>query len=72
MDIFVWDEFGQAMKPILTVVLDDYSRAVAGYYLDFVPPSAQRTVLALRQAIWHKQEPNWLICGIPERLYTDR
>lgn len=72
MDIFVWDDFGQAMKPILTVVLDDYSRAVAGYYLDFAPPSAQRTALALRQAIWHKQESNWLICGIPERLYTDR
>lgn len=72
MDIFVWDDQGQALKPVLTVILDDYSRAVVGYYLDFVPPSAQRTALALRQAIWHKKEANWLTCGIPEKLYTDR
>jgi len=72
MDIFVWDDLGQALKPVLTVILDDYSRAVTGYYLDFVPPSAQRTALALRQAIWHKKELNWLACGIPEKLYTDR
>lgn len=72
MDIFVWDNHGQALKPVLTVVLDDYSRAVTGYYLDFDPPSAQRTALALRQAIWHKKETNWLACGLPEKLYTDR
>lgn len=72
MDIFVWDDLGQALKPVLTVILDDYSRAVTGYYLDFVPPSAQRTALALRQAIWHKKEPTWLACGLPEKLYTDR
>ncbi|MBX9721656.1 MAG: DDE-type integrase/transposase/recombinase [Candidatus Obscuribacterales bacterium] len=60
MDIFVWDDFGQAPKPVLTIILDDYSRAVTGYYLDFVPPSAQRTALALRQAIWHRKEANWL------------
>ncbi len=72
MDIFVWDDLGQALKPVLTVILDDYSRAVTGYYLDFVPPSAQRTALALRKAIWHKNETNWLACGIPEKLYTDR
>ena len=72
MDIFVWDDSGQALKPVLTVVLDDFSRAVAGYYLDFVPPSAQRTALALRQSIWHKTESNWLVCGLPEKLYTDR
>lgn len=72
MDIFVWDEFGQALKPVLTVILDDYSRSVSGYYLDFSPPSAQRTALALRRAIWHKDEQNWLVCGIPDKLYTDR
>ncbi|MGH2506832.1 MAG: Mu transposase C-terminal domain-containing protein [Ktedonobacteraceae bacterium] len=72
MDIFVWDQFGQALKPVLTVILDDYSRAVAGYHLDFVPPSAQRRALALRQAIWHKKDPQWLVYGIPDKLYTDR
>ena len=71
MDIFIWDNSGQALKPVITVILDDYSRAVTGYYLDFVPPSAQRTALALRQAIWHKDEPKWLACGIPDKLYMD-
>ncbi len=71
MDIFVWDQYGQAMKPVLTAVLDDYSRAITGYYLDFNPPSAQRTATALRQAIWYKTNPKWLACGIPDKLYTD-
>ncbi|MBU6453385.1 MAG: DDE-type integrase/transposase/recombinase [Cyanobacteria bacterium REEB67] len=72
MDILVWDENGNAIKPVLTVILDDYSRAVAGYFIDFSPPSAQRTATALRRAIWHKPEPKWLVCGIPDKLYTDR
>jgi putative transposase len=55
----------------LTVVLDDYSRAVAGYFLSFDSPSTLHTSLALRQAIWRKDDPQWHICGIPEVLYTD-
>jgi putative transposase len=63
---------GQApAKPWLTVILDDYSRAVAGYFLTFDAPSALQTSLALRQAIWRKDEPRWHICGIPQVLYTD-
>jgi hypothetical protein len=27
--------------------------------------------LALRQAIWRKEEPRWIVCGIPDVLYTD-
>ena len=49
--------YGQApAKPWLTVVMDDYSRAVAGYFLTFDAPSALNTSLALRQAIWRKDE----------------
>ena len=33
--------------------------------------SALRTALMLRQAIWRKSGPNWHICGIPDRFYTD-
>ena len=51
--------------------MDDYSRAVAGYYLSFDPPSSLPTTLALRQGIWRKLEPHWQICGIPDVLYTD-
>ncbi len=71
LDILVRKDDGSAAKPWLTIVLDDYSRAVAGYYLAFEPPSTLRTSLALRQAIWRKEDPRWTICGIPEMLYTD-
>ena len=52
-------------------MIDHYSRAVAGYYIGFDPPSSLRTALALRQGIWRKAHPHWHICGIPEVLYTD-
>ncbi|MCC7530266.1 MAG: DDE-type integrase/transposase/recombinase [Candidatus Melainabacteria bacterium] len=72
LDIFVWDNSRNEVKPVLTAVIDDYSRAIMGYYLDLDPPSAQRTAITLRQAIWKKENPNWLVCGIPDVLYTDR
>lgn len=71
LPIFVLDERRQARKPWLTIILDDYSRAIAGYFLTFSAPSAIQTALALRQAIWRKARPGWQICGIPEVLYTD-
>ena len=52
-------------------MVDDYSRAVAGYFLSFEPPSTLHTSLALRQAIWRKEDPRWRVCGIPTVLYTD-
>lgn len=52
-------------------MIDDYSRAIAGYYLGFEPPSVLRTSLALRQGIWRKSDPRWPVCGIPNILYTD-
>lgn len=51
--------------------MDDYSRAIAGYYLSFHAPSSLHTSLAFRQAIWIKNEKQWPICGIPEIMYTD-
>ena len=44
---------------------------MAGYFLSFDSPSTLHTSLALRQAIWRKDDPRWHICGIPEVLYTD-
>jgi putative transposase len=70
LDIFVRDG-GQGRKPWLTVVLDDYSRAVAGYAVFLNAPSAIQTALALRQAIWRKSLAGWSVCGIPGILYTD-
>ena len=71
LDIQLVREDGSTARPWLTAVIDDYSRAIAGYYLGFEPPSSLRTSLALRQGIWRKGDPHWHICGIPEVLYTD-
>jgi putative transposase len=64
-------EDGSKARPWLTIVIDDYSRAIAGYYLGFDAPSSIRTSLALRQGIWRKGHPHWQICGVPDVLYTD-
>jgi len=71
LDILLIRPDGAAAKPWLTTVIDDYSRAVAGYFLSFEDPSALHTSLALRQAIWRKEDPRWIVCGIPDVLYTD-
>src|SRR5271157_201609 len=71
LDILVKDDKDKSSKPWLTIVLEDYSRALAGYLLFFGTASAIQTALALRQAIWRKSQPGWHICGIPQILYTD-
>jgi putative transposase len=53
------------------VILDDHSRALAGYAVSLDAPSALQTALALRQAIWRKTDPAWPVCGIPDVLYSD-
>jgi putative transposase len=58
-------------RPWLSVIIDDYSRAIAGYFLFLQAPSALQTALALHQAIWRKAEPGWQVCGIPDVLYND-
>jgi putative transposase len=71
LDIVLKDGRGRPEKPWLTVILDDYSRAVAGYALFLGSPSAIQTALALRQAIWRKGRSGWQVCGIPGVLYSD-
>jgi len=56
LDILLIRPDGEIAKPWLTVVIDDYSRAVAGYFLSFEDPSSLHTSLALRQAIWRKED----------------
>ena len=71
LDIRLRDGRGRPEKPWLTVILDAYSRAVAGYALFLGSPSAIQTALALHQAIWRKGRPGWQVCGIPGILYSD-
>lgn len=70
LDVLVKDG-KQLKKPWLTIILDDYSRAIAGYAVSFAAPSAIQTALAFRHAIWHKSNASWCVAGIPEVLYTD-
>jgi putative transposase len=71
LDLWLLDERGPPARPWLTVVLDDYSRAVAGYALSLHAPSSIQTALALRQAIGRKDDPHWSVCGIPATFYSD-
>jgi putative transposase len=45
LDILVVRPGSEPEKPWLTIVIDDYSRAVAGYLLSFEPPSTLHTSL---------------------------
>jgi putative transposase len=71
LDILILDANGATVRPWLTTVIDDHSRAVAGYLVFLGAPSALHTSLALRQAIWRKPDPAWPVCGIPDVLYVD-
>jgi putative transposase len=71
LDLWVQQNGGPPARPWLTVIMDDYSRAVAGFGVSLHAPSAIQTALVLRQAIWRKAIPRWHICGIPATFYTD-
>jgi len=71
LDIELLDANGTIVRPWLTLVVDDYSRALCGYFLSLSAPSAVNTALALRQAIWRKADAAWPVCGIPQILYVD-
>ena len=71
LDILIINSDGTPARPWLTIVLDDCSRAIAGYTVFLGAPSTLNLSLALRQAIWHKPDPGWAVHGIPDILYTD-
>ncbi len=71
LDMLVLGSDGRPARPWLTVVLDDCSRAVAGYSLFLGAPSTLNLSLALRQAIWRKSDPTWAVHGLPDVLYVD-
>jgi len=71
LDLWVQQDSGPPARLWLTVIMDDYSRAIAGFTVSFHAPSAIQTALVLRQAIWRKPLPQWHICGLPTTFYTD-
>jgi hypothetical protein len=54
LDLLALRNDGRPDRSWLTVISDDHSRAIAGFAFSFDAPSALRTSLALRQAIWRK------------------
>ena len=71
LDIWLVTEDGGTVRPWLTVIEDDYSRCIAGFDVSLEHPNTLNTCLTLRQAIWRKSDPRWIICGIPQIFYTD-
>ncbi|NRG43137.1 DDE-type integrase/transposase/recombinase [Rathayibacter sp. VKM Ac-2835] len=71
LDVAILDKKGEPARPWLTIVLDDYSRAVAGYTLFLGAPTTERTALALHQAINRKTNRAWPVMGLPDVLYSD-
>ena len=71
LDLWVRQEGGAPVRPWLTVIMDDYSRAIAGFGLSVEAPSSLHTALILRQAIWRKPVPQWRVAGVPATFYTD-
>lgn len=71
LDILILGAGGKTERPWLSVIMDDHSRAICGYTVFVGAPSALNTALALRQAIWRKNDPSWAMCGIPEILHVD-
>jgi len=71
LDMMILDANGEAVRPWLTIIMDDYSRAIAGYAIFLGAPTALHTALALRQAMWSKPHAAWPVCGIPDVLYVD-
>jgi putative transposase len=71
LDVLVLDSDGSPARPWLTLILDDHSRAVAGYTVFLGTPSALNLSLALRQAIWRKVDPGWPVHGLPDALHVD-
>jgi len=71
LDMWVRHDDGPPVRPWLSVIMDDYSRAIAGFGLSLQAPSTIQTALILRQAMWRKSLPQWKIMGIPATFYTD-
>lgn len=71
LDFWSYSGRKQRTRPWLTIIMDEYSRAIAGFFISYQAPSVGTTALALRQAIWPKADPSWFVQGIPNQLSID-
>ncbi|MCB8044232.1 DDE-type integrase/transposase/recombinase [Microbacterium oxydans] len=66
LDVMILNDRQQPVRPWLTIVLDDYSRAIAGYALGVSAPTAEHSALAIHQAVARKRNPKWVVSGLPD------
>src|SRR5699024_2054767 len=71
LDMHMVHAHHQPVRSCLTVILDDYSRAVCGYMFFVSALSALNTSLVLRQINCPKHHPILPKCGILDVLYVD-
>lgn len=78
MDIFVVDEVSRLPlgRPWLTIIIDEHTRYILGYYLSFEDPSNVSMTLALRHALAPKDpspdvKSTWDAWGVMETLVVD-
>ncbi len=73
LDIIVIDpETGEHLGcPWITAFLDDYSRAICGYYLSLDHPSSMSIALALRDSLLETDKKWNVVYGIPSIIYID-
>jgi putative transposase len=78
-DIMLVDSEGGILgRPMITIVVDTFSRCIVGIHLGLNGASAAVTCLALRHSIMPKEygssyglSNDWSTYGVPEYLYTD-
>ena len=78
-DIMLVDSEGEILgRPMITTVVDTFSRCIVGIHLGLNGASAAVTCLALRHSIMPKEygssyglNNDWSTYGVPEYLYTD-
>jgi putative transposase len=78
-DIMLVDSEGGILgRPMITTVVDSFSRCIVGIHLGLNGASAAVTCLALRHSIMPKEygssyglSNDWSTYGVPEYLYTD-
>ena len=62
---------GELIRPVITGIIDSYSRAILHVELHLAPPNAIQTVAALTKACLPKGDDLHPMFGLPEVLQTD-
>jgi putative transposase len=74
LDIWIRVRDGEKWVPAqvwLSLVLDAHTRAIPGFVLSTKYPDAWTVALLMRHAILPKENPDWMVRGIPEVVQPD-